>query len=83
MLDSILHLIITGEDLDEPTVVKDQGGEQDINDDENDASYAHNTGSNSHTPSDPAASRAASLLAKMKLSNGKLTPNTTTPNPPI
>ena len=82
MLDSIRLLFITGEDIDGPTVAKDQDGEQDINDDEKDASDAH-CSNNSHTPSDPAASRAASLLTKKKPSNGNLTPNTTTPNPPI
>ena len=67
MLDSIRHLFITGEDNDGP-IAEDQDGEQGTNDDdENDASDADSSNSEApkpQTPSDPASTRAAALLAK-------------------
>jgi ribosome biogenesis protein BMS1 len=65
MLDSIRHLFITGEDSGEP-IVEDQDGEQGTYDDENNASDADSDSRDpkSQTPSDPASSRAAALLAK-------------------
>ena len=65
MLDSIRHLFITGEDDDEP-IAEDQDGEQGTNDDENNISDADSNpqASKLQTPSDPASSRAAALLAK-------------------
>ena len=68
MLDSIWHLFITEEDGDRP-IVEGQDGEQYSNDDEDNA---YDAGSSilqalkSQTPSDPASSRAATLLSKAK-----------------
>ena len=65
MLDSIRHLFITGEDNGEP-IAEDQDGEQGTYDDENNASDADSDSQapKPQTPSDPASSRAAALLAK-------------------
>ena len=65
MLDSIRHLFITGEDDDGPTA-EGQDGEQGTDDEENDISDANNNSQalEPPIPSDPASSRAATLLAK-------------------
>ena len=65
MLDSIRHLFITGDDDSEP-IAEDQNGEPGTNDDENNVSDADSNSQTlkSQTPSDPASSRAAALLAK-------------------
>ena len=65
MLNSIRHLFITGEDNDGATA-ESLDHEQGIDDDENNTSDAENNSQapNLQTPSDPASSRAAALLAK-------------------
>jgi ribosome biogenesis protein BMS1 len=65
MLDSIRHLFIAGEDNGGPEG-QDGDGERGTNDDENNASDAESNSQATklQTPSDPASSRAAALLAK-------------------